>query len=315
MDHESNFRPRTTDGADAAASLPTPAPEENSALWPDSGPAPRVSGEGRGQSLEERAERDLEAMLQLLAERAQYLTAASSVTIAIREKNEMICRARAGASAPQLGTCLPLDFGLSGESVRSRQAVLCDDVENDSRSELESYRDLGIRSVIVIPLLREQETIGVCELLADRAHAFEQQDVTAVSRLSEMILTALDHAEAAKRAIKEISAAEPARVASSESQSEVPASVPVLKDEPPAAAPATMAIHRCEACGFPVSEGRTICLDCEEAGRSAENRATGFLSQFTTGDGERSWLESHMYTLATLFIIALTVVLLALKLR
>jgi len=30
-------------------------------------------------------------------------------------------------------------------------------------------------------------------------------------------------------------------------------------------------VHKCAACGFPVSEGRTLCLDCEQdAGKNGE---------------------------------------------
>lgn len=293
VDHESIFRNSAVRGPEVAA----------------------VASKQPIASLEETAERDLEATLQLLAERAKYLTAASGVTIAVREGNEMICRASAGASAPQTGTPVALDSGLVGEAVRTRQTVSCDDVENGSRLR-EDYRALGTRSVIAIPLMRDQEIAGVFELGAERPHAFEERDVTALNRLSEMILTALDHAEAAKRAMKEISAAGPAPVAS-EPLPEAPTIAPVLKEEPPESAPepALVPVRRCEACGFPISEGRTICLDCEEAGRTGESRAAGFLSQFTGGDGNQSWLEDHMYTLATLLIVALTVVLLALKLR
>jgi hypothetical protein len=56
-----------------------------------------------GKSLTEMAQRDLEAALQLLAQRAQYITGASGSAIALLEDSEMICRASAGPSAPELG--------------------------------------------------------------------------------------------------------------------------------------------------------------------------------------------------------------------
>ena len=152
------------------------------------------------------AQRDLEAALQLLAERAQYITGASGAAIALLEGSEMICRASAGPSAPELGAEVQMKSGLTGESVRTRQVLRCDDAETDSRVNRESCRALGIKSVMVVPLVREQEVIGVFELLADRANAFEERDVTALERLAEMVQTGLEHADAAKRALQEIAA-------------------------------------------------------------------------------------------------------------
>lgn len=286
MAHDSIFRPVISDGAVAVATSYS-------------------DPEDADFSLEETAERDLEATLQLLAERAQFLTAASGVTIAIREESEMICRAISGVSSHQLETPLPPDFGLGGECIRARQMVRCDDVEKDSRLELGNYRAVGVRTLLAIPLMREQEMVGVLELTADRPHAFENRDFAEANRLSEIILTAVDLAEAATRAIKEISSLDLA------APPETPVQTVAAETTPET--PVPLVLHRCQVCGFPISEGRTICLDCEEAGKMGNASAASFLSQL--GSGNESWLESHMYTLATLFMVVLTVVLLALKLR
>ena len=78
----------------------------------------------------------------------------------------------------------------------------CDDAENDPRVNRESCRACGIASLVVMPLVRGDEVYGVFELLAGRANAFEERDFIALQRLSEMIQTAVDLAEAARRAEK-----------------------------------------------------------------------------------------------------------------
>src|SRR5882724_532859 len=160
----------------------------------------RFPGEDGGKSLGEMAQRDLDATLQLLAERAQYITGASGAAIALREGENMICCASAGAAAPELGAHLQVDSGLSAESVRTRKILHCDDAENDPRVNRESCQAFGIASVAVMPLLRGEEVYGVFELLAGRPRAFEERDYIALQRLSEMIQTALEHAETARRA-------------------------------------------------------------------------------------------------------------------
>ena len=318
----------------------------------DSPSTPRFPADAGSTSLAEMAQRDLEAALQLLAERAQYITGASGAAIALLEDREMICRASAGPSAPALGAEVQVKSGLTGESVRTRQVLRCDDAETDSRVNRESCRALGIKSVMVVPLIREQVVIGVFELLADRANAFEERDVTALERLAEMVQTGLEHADAAKCALQEIAVKnEPASAQQkapepSEPTAETPAiaAVEIKEDKPAAVAsvPASEAaetievkaeqpepvppkeldkIRNCEACGFPVSEGRTLCLDCEAARLSgdspaplASSQTPAFLAKLEARR-EQGWLGSHIYTIGTVLIVVLTVVLLVLRLR
>ncbi|HST11570.1 MAG TPA: GAF domain-containing protein, partial [Terriglobales bacterium] len=150
-------------------------------------------GEDGGKSLAEMAERDLTATLQLLAERAQYITGATGAAIALRDHEEMVCRASAGPSAPEVGAQLQVNSGLSGESVRTRQTLRCDDANTDTRVNRESCEALGIRSVVVMPLLRGDEVIGVFELFSDQANVFETRDLAALERMGAMVHTALEH--------------------------------------------------------------------------------------------------------------------------
>jgi putative methionine-R-sulfoxide reductase with GAF domain len=157
----------------------------------------RFPGEDGGKSLAEMAERDLTATLQLLAERAQYITGASGAAIALRDHEEMVCRASAGSSAPEVGAQLQVNSGLSGESVRTRQTLRCDDATTDERVNRESCEALGIRSVVVMPLLRGEDVIGVFELFSDQANIFETRDLAALERMGAMVHTALEHSAAA----------------------------------------------------------------------------------------------------------------------
>jgi putative methionine-R-sulfoxide reductase with GAF domain len=180
-----------------------PAAELPSQRWPGTAAAPETAPPGMrfpadvsGRSLAEMAQRDLSATLQLLAERAQYITGATGAAIALRNHEEMMCRASAGTSAPEVGAQLQVNSGLSGESVRTRQTLRCDDATTDGRVNRESCEALGIRSVVVMPLLRGDHVIGVFELFSDKANAFEARDLTALERMGVMVHTALEHSAA-----------------------------------------------------------------------------------------------------------------------
>jgi putative methionine-R-sulfoxide reductase with GAF domain len=187
----------------ASGEVPPPT-EPLEREWPGTagalGPAPgevRFPGEDGGKSLAEMAERDLTATLQLLAERAQYITGATGAAIALRDHEEMVCRASAGPSAPEVGAQLQVNSGLSGESVRTQQTLRCDDAFTDDRVNRESCEALGIRSVVVMPLIRGTAVIGVFELFSDKANIFEARDITALERMGAMVHTALEHSAAA----------------------------------------------------------------------------------------------------------------------
>jgi putative methionine-R-sulfoxide reductase with GAF domain len=274
------------------------------------------------------ARRDLHVALQLLAERAQYITGASGAAIALREKDQMICRASAGSAAPELGAHLQVNSGLSGESVRTRKTLRCDNADSDARVNRDSCRTLGIASVVVMPLLKDGEVNGVFELLSERPYAFEERDINALERLGEMIQTAVGHAQAAERAdagfgepvaaeaTKETALAEkqPAAAAASNPAGVITEVVntPATEEKPPLQAATTplsaapSSVNKCAQCGFPVSGGRTLCLDCE-----AKEPAGPLVSDLAQGDS--SWLSSHLYLIATLIIALLTIAVIVLR--
>src|SRR5580693_9532540 len=176
-------------------------------------PGPRFPGEDSGRSLAEMAYSDLDAALQLLAERAQYITGASGAAIALRrgQHNDMLCRASVGSNAPELGALLSTEYGLSGESVRTHKALHCDDAERDPRVNREGCRQLGIASVVVMPIVSDDQVLGVFELFSGKPRAFEPRDFSALQRLTEMVETAVKHALAAQtvHAVEEPAGSEP----------------------------------------------------------------------------------------------------------
>ena len=160
----------------------------------------RFAGDDGDKSLAAMAQRDLVGTLQLLVERARYITAATGAAIALRDHGEMTCRASAGSSAPEVGAHLQIDSGLSGESVRTRKTLRCDDAATDPRVNRESCDALGIASVVVMPLVRGNHVIGVFELFSDQPNVFQNRDIRALERMGAMVFTAMEQALVAMQA-------------------------------------------------------------------------------------------------------------------
>jgi len=259
----------------------------------------RFPGEDGGKSLIAMAERDLDAALQLLADRAQYITGASGAAIALRRgaAHDMLCRASAGCNAPELGALLSTEFGLSGESVRTRQPLRCDDAEHDPRVNREGCRQLGIASVVIMPIVGDAEVIGVFELFSGKPGAFSERDLAALERLGKMVETAVQHAAAFQTRLEiqeflqvEVESLEPMPRESEPLESAMPqgaqtedeavdakrplfwsaavsapsANHAVSEAMPTTVPPVLRQLQKCLACGFPVSPGRAFCVECED---------------------------------------------------
>ena len=137
------------------------------------------------------AELDLEPAISAITERAQHLTRATGAAIALRSGDEIVCRARAGRTAPDLGIRLQTESGISAEAVRTGEIMLCHDAERNPRVDLASCRRLGVRSILVSPLRHYRRTLGVFEVLSSSPGAFDERDVATMQLLSGMMVAAI----------------------------------------------------------------------------------------------------------------------------
>jgi len=134
---------------------------------------------------------DLEPGISIIAEKAQALTGASGAAIALRRGNDIVCRARTGRTAPDIGCRLQTDSGLSAECCRTGEAMICPDTESNPRVDLAACRHLGVRSILVSPLRHLQRTLGVFEVLSSAPNAFDHDDVAVMQFLSGMMVAAI----------------------------------------------------------------------------------------------------------------------------
>jgi len=137
------------------------------------------------------ADANLEPAISLIAERAQALTGASGAAIALRKGDEMVCRARAGRTAPDLGVRLQSDSGISADCVRTGQVVMCHDAQYDPHVNVAACQRLGVRSILAAPLRHFRRTLGVFRVFYKTPHAFAERDVATMQLLSSVMVAAL----------------------------------------------------------------------------------------------------------------------------
>jgi PAS domain S-box-containing protein len=135
---------------------------------------------------------DSETVMRVITERSKTLTEASGAVIEAIRGDELVPLLHIGTEAPRL----KLNNSLSGLAVRTGELQRSDDVYDDSRIEHQAYRELGIRSLLVVPLRDEQRILGVLKVVAPEPHAFTDRDAKALRLLGGLMGAALGHAEA-----------------------------------------------------------------------------------------------------------------------
>jgi TonB family protein len=143
---------------------------------------------GGSFSAEVAADLALDIVLSEIAEQACLATGATGAAIILEREGEMVCRASSGANAPEMGARLSSKAGLTAECIRTQQMQRCEDALIDPRADAEASRDLGVRSVLIFPLLRNGGLAGVLEVLSSRAGAFSGRDEVTLEALAQLIL-------------------------------------------------------------------------------------------------------------------------------
>lgn len=130
---------------------------------------------------------DFEKVFSLIAERAVSLTGATGAALAIKTRDQMVCRASAGEPAPPLQSVVEVKQGLSGESVRTASTTICEDSETDLRVDREVCRVLGIRSMMATPVFSDVRVVGLLEVFSPRLGAFGKIQEIILEKLAEFV--------------------------------------------------------------------------------------------------------------------------------
>jgi GGDEF domain-containing protein len=122
------------------------------------------------------------------------LCGATAAVVELAEGGDMVYRAAAGVAEGALGLRLKREGSLSGLCVAQDKILQCDDSETDPRVDRAACRKVGLRSMLVVPLRHEGETVGVLKVGAPHVNAFDARQAQILGLLSELIGAAIYHA-------------------------------------------------------------------------------------------------------------------------
>jgi len=234
-------------------------------------------------SLTDCARMEFHAALQLLADRAAFVTAASGVAIALRERESFVYRVATGTGVPEPESTVQA----SDETVR-RCLCKAAPVRMATQSEFK----------LLAAVKQGDNPVGFMELSAKCE--FSDDDVNTVARLAELAGVALEHLRAAENADARFwerlqepvmpklwHAPDDCRSEKSNTNEDLPERV-------------AAEVHLCSGCGFPVSPGRKLCVECEQK----PDAAVPAPAELFAPKHQPSWLSEHGYTIASIIVSA-----------
>lgn len=153
--------------------------QEEAAAWPAEDPI-------EAKPSPDEDELDLDGALEMIAERARDITAATGVAVALADEDGISCRFSSG-DAPDVGVRLQPHNGLSAYCVRTGELVHCIDTLHDPRIDPEVARQLNVRSLVIVPVFASGKVAGLLEVLSASPNAFESRQIERLRRVADLL--------------------------------------------------------------------------------------------------------------------------------
>ncbi len=134
---------------------------------------------------------DLQGVMSLVVDSAVDLVGADCSAIELVEGSELVYRAVSGTSRKALGTRVARQGSLSGLCLEQGGPMICMDAQTDTRVDQAACRRIGIRSMVVLPLIHRDEPVGVLKCMSSQPHRFGQTHAEALRLLSTVVGAAM----------------------------------------------------------------------------------------------------------------------------
>lgn len=122
---------------------------------------------------------------------------AGSLLLLDSETSELVFRMVDGGEPELIGTRLPLGVGIVSVAVETKQPVMVNNVRQDTRwyAGLETGKHFHTQALLAVPLLIQDQSIGVLELINRRDGApFDEEDVALLTTFAAQAAIAIENA-------------------------------------------------------------------------------------------------------------------------
>ncbi len=131
-------------------------------------------------------EHDLSAVMDMASAEAMQLTGADGAVVELLEDDSIVYRSASGIAEAQLGLRMPVANSLSGYCLTQRTAAVCTDSESDERVNRDACRKVGLRSMVIVPLIAAGQAVAVMKLVWKEPRALDDNEVDIAQLLANM---------------------------------------------------------------------------------------------------------------------------------
>jgi diguanylate cyclase (GGDEF)-like protein len=136
-----------------------------------------------------------EDVLQTVVDEALALTGADAAVVELPDGEDMVYRAVAGSAEAFAGRRLPADGSASGRCIERLEALVVDDTATDGRVDRDACREVGARSMVLVPLIHAGRAAGVLKVYSAEAGAVGVEQARVLGLLGNVVGTGLARAE------------------------------------------------------------------------------------------------------------------------
>ncbi len=134
---------------------------------------------------------DLDDLLEKIGKAAERLSnsEASSILLLTEDKNNLYFRVASGEGGRTLKTMtLPVGQGIAGAVAQTKKPELINDPKSDPRflGRFDKASGFQTRSLLCVPMMFQNEVVGVLEVLNKREGAYRKEDVEILSSLASL---------------------------------------------------------------------------------------------------------------------------------
>jgi GAF domain-containing protein/predicted hydrocarbon binding protein/anti-sigma regulatory factor (Ser/Thr protein kinase) len=134
-------------------------------------------------------------ILQMIADEARRLTKTDISAVYLLERGELEISYVSG-DVPEniLGYRLALDDSIAGSVVKNREAILVSDTWADPRVDRKAADQVQARSLLIVPLISGQQTIGTITVANRTPGGFNPDDEQLLTKLATSVVISLENA-------------------------------------------------------------------------------------------------------------------------
>lgn len=214
----------------------------------------------------------------LVGERLCSMTGAVSASVCLFHDGRTECVSEAGIGAQSEGRSIAAMTPSALERLKNGRQFQSLDVQSDSRLDAATCGELGVRSLLAVPIQKSDETKGLIEVRWGLANAIHECDVRTCRLMANLLAEVLDHSDISAESLLHARIEANPETPTPHSANHLPDGI---HDAQEAASSSDLAEH-CRVCGRPFSSDETFCGRCSMPRVAASSNGEGLQSKWAS---------------------------------